>query len=221
MYINKVNLKYKQVVVPKGIRKKGGMLFDVFQATVKDLIMPAVAELENRCLLDGFYIMNHAGLDLRLAAKDWNINEDQIRKILDGHGIHGPLVDYEYAGADVNKQTHLTDAFLRFNTKLLFSYLKLKEDGFEEESIGKWIPLRPAFYAHYLFNQWGYRNVEEAVVYDYCADSQYKIGYFNHQIGRKSLRNVYWISAKLNAYNYLQRIKIDIKEYYKWLRKGK
>lgn len=212
---------YKQVTIPKGMRKEGETLFTRYQKTVKDVVMPLIAELENRCLLRGFYIMNHAGIDIRLSAKDWFYDEKWIKNILQRHGIYEDLVDYEYKGADLNELTPVMDKFLRFNTKLLFDYLKIKDEGFEETLSSGWIPYRPAQYMHFMFNQWGYQNIEEALLYDYYSHAQIKIAYYQTgMISAKYMRKLYKSNMKLNAWKYFNRLKIDTKGKIKrWLKR--
>jgi hypothetical protein len=215
LYVDTKNYHYKQVIIPK-VRENGEkFLFSHYQKIVRDNILPAVAELNNRCLLDDFYIMNHAGIDLRLAAKRWDLREKQIKEVLESHGIDGDLEDYEYKGDDLHELTPVMDAFLRFNTKLLFSYLKLEDEGFKELVISNWIPYRPAQFMHFLFNQWGYKNLEEALIYDYFSHSQFRIAYYQcHQMHHKDLRWIYFMNAKLNLKRYLNRLKIDIRVHF-------
>jgi hypothetical protein len=108
--------------------------------------------------------------------------------------------------------TPIMDAFLRFNTKLLFSYLMLEDKGFEEKLVSNWIPYRPAQFMHFLFNQWGYRNVEEGLIYDHFSNAQFRIAYHQcHVISHKYLRAIYRTNTKINLHRYLHRVWIDIR----------
>jgi hypothetical protein len=84
LYVDTKNYHYKQVTISKEGGKYG---FISYQKVVREKIIPAIAELNNRCLLDDFYIMNHAGIDLRLVAKRWDLRESQIKEVLESHGI--------------------------------------------------------------------------------------------------------------------------------------
>ena len=221
MYFKETKFPYKQVTIPNYIPHSSKYLFPHYQLTVKEKIMPAIKEMEEKNLIEDFYIMNHAGIDLRIAA-DWEKYKWHIESILILHHLPADLKDYEYKDDDLNELTPIMNAFLRFNTKLLFDYLTIKDEGFQEE-YRDWIPIIPAQYMHFLFNQWGYRNIEEALVYDYFAYQQIIIAYNYRQIDHKYMRNLFKNMMKNNAKRYWAGLKYDTKKVVKkWLkRKGK
>lgn len=157
-------------------------LSSVLQFVIKTKILPAVLELERRELINGFYFIMHEKLDLRLSCDSWEEKEQDIRAVLTNNGISPEL--RHYSGLIVDDFTNLDGNNLEMNSRFVLAYLSIWDRASQEDRIqmsravpGRWI--------HYLYNQFGYINLVEAISKFDSAFFQLEQGYRLGQCDRE------------------------------------
>ena len=155
---------------------------DVLHFLIRAKILPAVLELEHRELINGFYFIMHEKLDLRLSCDSWEEKEQDIRTVLTNHGISPELVHYSGLKGDDFK--NLDDNNLEMNSRFVLAYLAIWDRAGQEDrrQMARAVPAR---WIHYLYNQFGYLNLVEAIDKFDSAFFQLKQGYRLGQCDRE------------------------------------
>lgn len=135
-------------------------LAGVLHFVIRTKVLPAVLELEHRELINGFYFIMHAKLDLRLSCDSWEEKEQDIRNVLTNNGISPELT--HYSGLKDDDFNNLNDNNLEINSRFVLAYLSIRERASQEER-SQMAGVAPARWIHYLYNQFGYINLVEAI----------------------------------------------------------
>jgi hypothetical protein len=157
-------------------------LSSVIQFVIRTRILPAVLELEHRELINGFYFIMHEKLDLRLSCDSWEEKEQDIRTVLTSNGIPPELV--QYSGLKDDDIKNLDDNNLEMNSRFVLAYLAIR-DRASEEVRNQMSRAVPAKWIHYLYNQFGYLNLVEAISKFDSAFFQLEQGYRIGQCDRE------------------------------------
>jgi hypothetical protein len=157
-------------------------LSSVIQFVIRTKILPAVLELEHRELINGFYFIMHEKLDLRLSCDSWEEKEQDIRTVLTSNGIPPELV--HYSGLKDDDIKNLDDNNLEMNSRFVLAYLAIR-DRASEEVRNQMSRAVPAKWIHYLYNQFGYLNLVEAISKFDSAFFQLEQGYRFGQCDRE------------------------------------
>lgn len=139
-----------------GLDQLPGLLYFVIGTKVA----PAIRELEDRGLINGFYFILHANLDLRLSCDAWEEKERAIRNVLTNNGISPELA--HYSGLKDDDFHNLDDNNLEMNSRFVMAYVAVRDQASPEER-SRMSHAVPARWIHYLYNQFGYANLEEAI----------------------------------------------------------
>ena len=154
----------------------------VLHFVIRTKVLPAILELEHRELINGFYFIMHEKLDLRLSCDSWEEKEQEIRTVLTNNGISPELVHYK--GLKDDDFENLDDNNLEMNSRFVLAYLPIWERASEEErnQMSRAVPAR---WIHYLYNQFGYPNLAEAISKFDSAFFQLELGYRLGQCDRE------------------------------------
>jgi hypothetical protein len=155
---------------------------DVLHFVIRTKVLPAILELDHRELINGFYFIMHEKLDLRLSCDSWEEKEKDIRVVLTNNGISPELVPY--GGPITDDFTNLDANNLEMNSRFVLAYLSIW-DRANEEDRSQMSRAVPARWIHYLYNQFGYLNLVEAVSKFDSAFFQLKQGYRLGQCDRE------------------------------------
>ena len=157
-------------------------LAGVLHFVIRTKILPAIMELEHRELINGFYFIMHEKLDLRLSCNSWEEKEQDIRIVLTKRGISPELVHYKGLKDDDFK--NLDDNNLEMNSRFVLAYLCIWDRAGEEDrnQMSRAVPGR---WIHYLYNQFGYINLVEAISKFDSAFFQLEQGYRLGQCDRE------------------------------------
>jgi hypothetical protein len=133
---------------------------NVLHSAISAKVSPAILELENRELINGFYFIMHEKLDLRLSCDSWEEKEQDIRAVLEKNGISPKLVPY--SGLKDDDLGNLDDNNLETNSRFVLAYLAIWDQASQEErkQMARAVPAR---WIHYLYDQFGYTNLAEAI----------------------------------------------------------
>ena len=149
-------------------------LSGVLHFVIRTKVLPAILELEHRGLINGFYFIMHEKLDLRLSCDSWEQKEQDIRMVLTNHGISPELV--HYSGLKQDDFNNLDDNNLEMNSRFVLAYLAIWDRAGEEER-NRMSRAVPGRWVHYLYNQFGYINLVEAISKFDSAFFQLEQGY--------------------------------------------
>ena len=155
---------------------------DVLHFVIRTKISSAILELERRELINGFYFIVHEKLDLRLSCDSWEEKEKDIRMVLTNNGISPELVPY--GGLIPDDFTNLDANNLEMNSRFVLAYLSIW-DRANQEDRSQMSQAVPARWIHYMYNQFGYLNLVEAVSKFDSAFFQLKQGYRLGQCDRE------------------------------------
>jgi len=143
--------------------------FSVYVDILRNKIAPAIEALEKDELIDGFHFISHEGVDLRLSCPNWKLSEIyKIKKILKLNGIDGDLHPYN----DLNGSL---DSIVKANFLETVSRCVLAEVLAEGKSSRENL-------SHYLNNQYGVWNIDEAIDHFHRGQLQIVISLFHQQI---------------------------------------
>jgi hypothetical protein len=146
----------------------------VLHFVIRTKILPAILELEHRKLINGSYFIMHEKLDLRLSCDSWEEKEREIRTVLTSNGISPELVHFSVLGDDDFES--LVANNLEMNSRFVLAYLAIW-DRASQEGRSRMSRAVPAGWIHYLYNQFGYINLLEAVSKFDSAFFQLEQGY--------------------------------------------
>jgi hypothetical protein len=155
---------------------------DVLHFVIRTKVLPAILELERRELINGFYFIMHEKLDLRLSCDSWEKKEQDIRTVLTRNSISPELVFY--SGLTEDDFRNLDDNDLEVNSRFVLAYLAIWDRAGQEErhQMSRAVPAR---WIHYLYNQFGYINLAEAIDKFNSAFFQLEQGYRLGQCDRE------------------------------------
>jgi hypothetical protein len=182
------NFRQTQIDVNKEAKNAGmtlasvDELANVLHFVISTKVSPAILELERRELINGFYFIMHQKLDLRLSCDSWEKKEQDIRTVLTKNGISPELV--YYSGLKEDDLSNLDDNDLETNSRFVLAYLAIWDRAGEEERKQMFRAV-PARWIHYLYNQFGYINLAEAVNKFDSAFFQLEQGYRIGQCDRE------------------------------------
>ena len=166
-------------------------LSGVLHFVIRTKILPAILELEHREMINGFYFIMHEKLDLRLSCDSWEEKEQEIRTVLAINGISPELV--HYSGLKDDDLKNLDDNNLEMNSRFVLAYLSIWDRASQEDrsQMSRAVPSR---WIHYLYNQFGYINLVEAISkFDsafFQLEQGYKIGQCDRERYVKILEHV-------------------------------
>jgi len=166
-------------------------LSGVLHFVIRTKISPAILELEHRKLINGFYFIMHEKLDLRLSCDSWEEKEQDIRIVLTKNGISPELV--HYSGLKDDDFKNLDDNNLEMNSRFVLAYLSISDQANhgDRSQMARAVPAR---WIHYLYNQFGYINLVEAISkFDsafFQLEQGYKIGQCDRERYVKILEHV-------------------------------
>lgn len=131
-----------------------------FEEQIRKRVTPAILELESGDLINGFYFLMHQHIDLRLSSDSWDEKQAKIENILAEKGIPPKLRHYKGLRSDDFK--NLDDNNLELNSRLMIAYLLIRDSAVAEEqkTFEQQVPFR---WVHYLYNQFGYLNLHQAM----------------------------------------------------------
>jgi len=155
---------------------------EVLHFVIRTKVLPAILDLEHRELINGFYFIIHEKLDLRLSCDSWEEKEQDIRMVLTNNGISPELVHYKGLKHDDFK--NLDDNNLEMNSRFVLAYLSIWDRANQEDrnQMSRAVPGR---WIHYLYNQFGYINLVEAISKFDSAFFQLEQGYRLGQCDRE------------------------------------
>jgi hypothetical protein len=155
---------------------------NVLYFVISTKVSPAILELERRELINGFYFIMHQKLDLRLSCDAWEEKEQDIRTVLTKNGISPELV--HYSGLKEDDFSNLDDNNLETNSRFVLAYSAIWDRASQEErnQMSRAVPAR---WIHYLYNQFGYINLAEALDKFNSAFFQLEQGYRLGQCDRE------------------------------------
>jgi hypothetical protein len=182
------NFRQTQIDVDEEAKNAGmslaglDQLPDVLHFVIRTKILPAILELEHRELINGFYFIMHEKLDLRLSCDSWEEKEQDIRIVLTNNGIPPELV--HYSGLISDDFQNLDANNLEMNSRFVLAYLSIWDRASQEDrsQMSRAVPAR---WIHYLYNQFGYINLVEAISKFDSAFFQLKQGYRLGQCDRE------------------------------------
>ena len=176
-----------------------------YAAQIKERVIPAVIELESKGLINGFYFLRHSKIDFRISCDSWDKNEKEIKRVLAKHQIPDNLKEYDI---QENAIANLDNNSLEFTSRLRMAYLLLEEK--RKEQIGyDMLKKFPQLWIHYLYNQFGYNNLDEA------------IDHFNSSINQLFIALEYNQCTVQNCIQYLEEFKRVADEQINKLKKKK
>jgi hypothetical protein len=157
-------------------------LSSVLHFVIRTKVLPAILELEHCELINGFYFIMHEKLDLRLSCDSWEEKEEDIRIVLTNHGISPELV--QYSGLKDDDFQNLNDNNLEMNSRFVLAYLAIWDRASQEDrnQMSRAVPAR---WIHYMYNQFGYINLVEAISKFDSAFFQLEQGYRIGQCDRE------------------------------------
>ena len=157
-------------------------LSGVLHFVIRTKVLPAILELEYRELINGFYFIMHEKLDLRLSCDAWEEKEQDIRIVLTNNDISPELV--HYSGLKDDDFKNLDDNNLEMNSRFVLAYLSIWDRASQEDrnQMSRAVPGR---WIHYLYNQFGYINLVEAINKFDSAFFQLEQGYRLGQCDRE------------------------------------
>ena len=182
------HFRQTQIDVDEEAKNAGMSLADLDQLpnvlhfVIRTKILPAILELEQRELINGFYFIMHEKLDLRLSCDSWEEKEQDIRIVLTNNGIPPELVHYKGLKDDDFK--NLDDNNLEVNSRFVLAYLSIG-DRASQEHRNQMSRAAPARWIHYLYNQFGYTNLAEGISKFDSAFFQLEQGYRLGQCDRE------------------------------------
>ena len=121
------HFRQTQIDVDEEAKNAGMSLADLDQLpsvlhfVIRTKVLPAILELENRELINGFYFIMHEKLDLRLSCDSWEEKEQEIRTVLTNNGISPELVHYK--GLKDDDFENLDDNNLEMNSRFCIGLL--------------------------------------------------------------------------------------------------
>jgi hypothetical protein len=157
-------------------------LSNVLHFVIRTKVSPAILELERRELINGFYFIMHEKLDLRLSCDSWEEKKQDIRTVLTNNGISPELV--HYSGLKDDDFKNLDDNNLEMNSRFVLAYLSIWDRASQEDR-SQMARAVPARWIHYLYNQFGYINLVEAISKFDSAFFQLEQGYRLGQCDRE------------------------------------
>ncbi len=137
---------------------------DIHQALGK-VIAPAIRDLEYHKLINGFHHTIHKDIDLRLSCEDWPECESTIKELLSIYLISPDLKDWsmppEKYGGDIGVLLCYNN--LESNSRLSLALVELIEETEDKSLTHAQERLCPHQWIHYLFNQFGYLNLDQII----------------------------------------------------------
>ncbi|CAB1065520.1 hypothetical protein D1BOALGB6SA_10317 [Olavius sp. associated proteobacterium Delta 1] len=130
-----------------------------FEKQIREKIIPAILELESEKLIDGFYFLYHSKIDLRLSCDSWDEKESDIKRVLTKHGISDSLKEYDLQEDEI---ANLDNNSLELTSRLRMAYILFKDKGDSQHNYSN-LKKFPQLWNHYLYNQFGYINLDEGI----------------------------------------------------------
>lgn len=149
---NKYHLKKTQIELNPSTTEN-------YEIQIKEKVIPAIIELESKGIINGFYFLLHSKIDLVISSDSWDKNEAKIKKILAQHHISDNLEEIIF---QENEIPNLDNNSLEFTSRLRMAYILLKEKGKEQPAYNT-MEKFSQLWIHYLYNQFGYFNYDEAI----------------------------------------------------------
>ena len=136
---------------------------DDIHQKLRQIVAPAIRDLESRGLINGFHYLVHEHIDLRLSCADWDQHESKIKQVLKDHSIPTDLVDWEFKPEGCGGETGavLSCNNLEFNSRLCLALLELINETDDQRIRQEQEKLCPHYWVHYLCNQFGYLNLNQ------------------------------------------------------------
>ncbi len=136
---------------------------DDIHQKLRQIVAPAIRDLESKGLIDGFHYLVHEHIDLRLSCADWDQHESKIKQVLRDHSIPTDLADWELKPEGHGGETGavLSSNNLEFNSRLCLALLELINGTYDQRIRQEQEKLCPHYWVHYLCNQSGYLNPDQ------------------------------------------------------------
>ena len=154
----KTRYSFKETHVPTSRQK------DHILQQLRGIVAPAVTELEERRLINGFHHIVHTDIDLRLSCEDWAVHGSEIGAVLVRHSIDaglkdwGPMPPERYGGP---LGVLLCYNNLEFNSRLCLALAEVMHGAADAPTLTSQRDLCPHQWVHYLCNQSGCLNAEQ------------------------------------------------------------
>jgi hypothetical protein len=135
---------------------------------LREIVAPAIRDLESKSLINGFYHIIHQDIDLRLSCDDWEQHEPEIKKVLADHSIStelepgGNLGPKNYGGFG---GALLTENNLEINSRLTLAIIELIHSTNDKAILQGLSNQCPHQWFHHLCNQFGFNNFSESMFY--------------------------------------------------------
>lgn len=158
----KTSYNFKQTHIPTS-----GSTKDKHQK-LRDIVAPAIRDLESKSLINGFYHIIHQDIDLRLSCDDWAQHESEIKDVLDEHSISSDLEladnlgSARYGGFGGGL---LTENNLELNSRLTLAIIELIHSTKDTATLNGLREQCPHQWIHHLCNQFGLNNFQEIGFY--------------------------------------------------------
>lgn len=138
---------------------------DDIHQKLRQVVTPAIRDLESRGLINGFHYLIHSNVDLRLSCADWNQHESKVKQVLKDHSIPTDLADWEFKPEGYGGETGavLCCSNLEFNSRLCLALLELINGTDDQKIRQEQEKLCPQQWVHYLCNQFGYLNWNQII----------------------------------------------------------
>jgi len=130
---------------------------------LREIVAPAIRDLESGGLINGFHYLVHEHIDLRLSCADWDQHESKIKQVLKDHSIPTDLADWEFKPEGYGGETGavLCCNNLEFNSRLCLALLELINETDDQRNRQEQDKLCPYQWVHYLCNQFGYLDLDQ------------------------------------------------------------
>ena len=155
----KTSYNFKQIHIPTS-----GSIEDKHQK-LREIVAPAIRDLESKSLINGFYHIIHQDLDLRLSCDDWEQYESEIKEVLAKHSIASELEP----GGNLGSESYggpggalLTENNLEINSRLTLAIIELIYSTDDETTRQGLLKQCPHQWVHHLCNQFGLNNFQES-----------------------------------------------------------
>lgn len=151
---------FREVKIPCGTGKEDYLRILLYE------VGPAIEQLEDRKLINGFHFIRHDDFDLRISSADWS-KKPEIQEVLITFGIDGSLLT-TYCDLEDDLYGVITSNFLEIISRSILISLFNGRRASKERSL---LDLRTN-QNHYMSNLFGLTNWEEAL--DHFRDGKHQ-----------------------------------------------
>lgn len=155
----KINYSFKEIHIPTNWQ-----LSDI-HSKLRYKVAPVIEALETKNLINGFHVIPHKDIDLRLSCFNWEANEPKIIELLNRYNISsrltdwGPMPEKDYGGP---QGVVLCYNNLEFNSRLILGFVQLLDETRDSDLRRSLDALCPHQWVHYLCIQSGKDNLCQA-----------------------------------------------------------